>query len=776
MATFVISQITARSPLMTENTARAINLPDIWFTIWNPTDNFVDDVASDGFGGSTAPVTFRIPVGNPLKYQLGLSMTAMVIFPQTFVEGSSFTVRAALMGTDGSLAEVLESAEIPMPIQPSPVQPVPIPITVSELGIIPPFAGMLACPVPFRWAGDFHWRITSSIDGLQEIKCLVATRLELCWARGPPPNGPSYVDSIDQKVAIRLKNRYPIGLNRWFFANGLKDFAGLQASSFNTEFPAWYAKRAMEIIWDWGNPHRDNRPMYASIAQPSRYGMGFCGGSFQLGDWFRNRYPHVICFDLAAITQCACALLVDDGGREILDSTWVFQQPNGYIKPGILYGYQGNAGTPWPPGINNPGFLNNIPNNPFVGPPSLTNRNPFTTHAWIEATINFGGSRGVLDATLAVPDGQNMINPEFGLRNRATYAEAHIDKGNPENPVMQAAAGNLNNFTSGVGPPSTGNCYVNNDSAYPHLGIPPGDIARVGVFSVNELMPIPPPPSDLPIAIRAEIETVIGGGMNPDVPVKAFSDASLSNDTMIPLIIGSSSMVYDDSTLILNAGISRLRITFTNAEYNRTFRAKLELSVHVFNDYEHSVNALTSHLMKYQASLSDIISPLATAIGVISLKDRGAIFWVRGNQFIHLSLYGPQEMTDPATMAGLDELARRVDAHLQSRLVQPPNQRRAALRLRDPAPAVVKVGDRIDLVLKDEDTKINAAETWADSSDHCIMLAQRSADDNGVFTFFAVAPGEVEILLAAAHCETMHPSYVRYTVKVLEAGTERYKL
>lgn len=71
----------------------------------------------------------------------------------------------------------------------------------------------------------------------------------------------------------------------------------------------------------------------------SFYNMRKLGGSFNLRGWTKKSFPLCNCYDLAAITQLACAILVDEFGNERVDSSWVFQCPNGFINIGPLFGW-----------------------------------------------------------------------------------------------------------------------------------------------------------------------------------------------------------------------------------------------------------------------------------------------------------------------------------------------------------------------------------------------------------------------------------------------------
>lgn len=95
----------------------------------------------------------------------------------------------------------------------------------------------------------------------------------------------------------------------------------------------------MDRIWSW--PQDNLGPRYDNQDGASKYGMGGLGGYFALAEWLVRSHGTCNCYDLAGISQLACALLIDERGLEVLNSKWVYQNPNGFIKIGPLYGRLG---------------------------------------------------------------------------------------------------------------------------------------------------------------------------------------------------------------------------------------------------------------------------------------------------------------------------------------------------------------------------------------------------------------------------------------------------
>ena len=92
--------------------------------------------------------------------------------------------------------------------------------------------------------------------------------------------------------------------------------------------------------------------------------MTILGGGFNLEDWLTSKYITCNCYDLAAIMQLGCCLLLSSAGYELLDSRWVYQEPNGYINQCELFGW--SATYPLYPGVNNPFFLNSSKLSPTI--------------------------------------------------------------------------------------------------------------------------------------------------------------------------------------------------------------------------------------------------------------------------------------------------------------------------------------------------------------------------------------------------------------------------
>lgn len=163
-----------------------------------------------------------------------------------------------------------------------------------------------------------------------------STRLELSWARADAPNGPLNVFNSFERTRTNLSGVYPIGLLRNFLPNPLEQNDVPNVQSIQSYGP-WYVDRCMRRIWSW--PQVDNAgPRYDNQHGAPKYGMTDLGGYFALAEWLARVHGTCNCYDLAGISQLACVLLIDENGVEVLNSKWVYQNPNGFIKTGPLYG------------------------------------------------------------------------------------------------------------------------------------------------------------------------------------------------------------------------------------------------------------------------------------------------------------------------------------------------------------------------------------------------------------------------------------------------------
>lgn len=362
----VVNLISAQPDFRTTNSTGQNPLP-ILLPIWTLTKPRPAAWYIDGPTGSKSPVTFHIPNNITATYTINLEFEGVFTFPTAWV--GHYVVTASLGGT-----EVLKSPPGDIP-PPPPSAPVPTNLMLNNFIVSAPITTAI-CPIPFRWAGDFEWKIYNVEVPGKHLSMLpltfvshyrqvltplivntassqpVTSRLELCWASAEASAGPLFVNSDLLKTRVNFNSSYPVGLLRQFWP---------QPTEFNTipniisraVYGPWYANRAMQTIWSWATPHQPNRPQYDCIQGAPAYNVGYYGGSFNLNQWLAACAPGGTCncYDLAAISQLACAVFLDQNGNEELFSQWVYQNPNGFVLPGTLYGRDTE------PNCNNPFWL-----------------------------------------------------------------------------------------------------------------------------------------------------------------------------------------------------------------------------------------------------------------------------------------------------------------------------------------------------------------------------------------------------------------------------------
>jgi hypothetical protein len=154
-----------------------------------------------------------------------------------------------------------------------------------------------------------------------------STRLELCWARAKYPNGPLKTSSSTERTRADMTPGYPILLWRLFAPPPTE-----LPEDANQDVETYIRRAITRVIW---NPC-STKPRYDTLSGRPYYGVSSYGGGFKLGDWVKATYERCNCYDVAGISQLACSLLMDSDGKELADSHWVFQDPNGFINPGPL--------------------------------------------------------------------------------------------------------------------------------------------------------------------------------------------------------------------------------------------------------------------------------------------------------------------------------------------------------------------------------------------------------------------------------------------------------
>jgi hypothetical protein len=153
MASLVLTAVRATPALATRNSAGTLIPPGVPLTVWDPAGNYAD------CGGSTKPVTFRTPVDATQPYSPSFTLIATCTFTSQYA-GQSFDVEVSLpIGPNGAFVTILRSTGN-MPPMPLPNPPVPVPLQISNFQFNNGLNLASGCPVPFRFAGDFQWKLT----------------------------------------------------------------------------------------------------------------------------------------------------------------------------------------------------------------------------------------------------------------------------------------------------------------------------------------------------------------------------------------------------------------------------------------------------------------------------------------------------------------------------------------------------------------------------------------------------------------------------------------
>ncbi|KAK0105141.1 hypothetical protein ONS95_004460 [Cadophora gregata] len=750
MASATVQNITAVPSLSTKNSNGILVRPGVSSTVWDPVNGYVDGT------GSFAPVTFRIPGLVTQPYSLSMTANIAVVLTAHY-SGTSFDLEGSVILPNGNELKVLTSIgrNVPTPL---PNPPAPVAMQISNFQFHDDLHLENSCPVPFRVAGDFIWRLT--FLGLPAITVVRPTRLEICFARAAAPIGPAYTGNPAlTKTRVNLNGIYPIGLVRLFFP-APTEFAAIANFNNPSVYGPFFAARVVDQVWKWGNPQGPGRPQYDARGGASYYNVGGFGGGFNLQDWLAVTYRACNCYDLAGIVQLGCCLLLSSIADELLDSRWVFQNPNGFVRPCILYGW--GQTYPSPPGVNNPFFLN------ANGTPG---RQPFGNHAWVEVLHDPDNTnyRTVLDATTAVATGAYAW-PDNGSRSRVQYATAHIDA------AADPTGGKTGNLVDRkVVGPSTGDCYTNYSYYTSSTTYPVGALGRIGVFNASGITPptLLEHLSSVPQVdkIMSEIEMLLSKGQNPANTISMFNAASMKSDQLVELITRDSSVLkFSNYQVRVAEGVTVLRIMFDGAPYTGAISAVVAIEIHVFNTFRSARLALIHALSSFTppGRLSEHFRALSTPLAETALLDTDGqnLLFLRGNSFCHIRLVPEQLVApDPAKIHPLEPLAQRLDQHLADNNVPQGSEDVPSIILKSPIPTTVRVGD--DIVL--ETQQDYAAIEGSSSNGSIVVCAGRKNGVNFGIEFFALAEGEVELTLNVAHENTLLPANMSWKVNVSSA-------
>lgn len=139
---WVVESIQAGIQLVTVNTAGRALPGSGNLGVWSPGQSYIDGT------GSTYPATFLNP-GRKSGYIARLTFAGTCKFPTTW-QKKKYTLAASLGST-----RVLERKGIDVPIRNDGNN-----VIANGLPLLSPNLATAACPLPFRWSGDFTWTIT----------------------------------------------------------------------------------------------------------------------------------------------------------------------------------------------------------------------------------------------------------------------------------------------------------------------------------------------------------------------------------------------------------------------------------------------------------------------------------------------------------------------------------------------------------------------------------------------------------------------------------------
>ncbi|KAF2118015.1 hypothetical protein BDV96DRAFT_571269 [Lophiotrema nucula] len=739
MSTFVINSISTEHHLRVTDTSGRAAFPgkvDIWTALSPHTATWYPDGK-----GSKVPIIYPMILEPSESWDIPMSLIGLFIFPSTW--SGRFVVQGRLQGEDDVVFES-DPEIIPPPTNP----PIPVPIAVLKMHMKAPAKDVAPC-IPFGWVGDFEWSITNVENDKNTAKCIIPTRLELYWSLHQASSGPLLVRSEVLETRVDFASSYPVELLRLFWPQPT-EFEGVPNLDDYDTAAAWYAQRAVRVIWSL-----EIRPKFDSALGASSYGMTCLGGYFDLKRWLDSDVQNASCnsFDLAGVLQLACAVYLNRDGMEPLRSRWVLQEPYGLVPPGSLYGWDE------PQDCNNPYFLLKG-SKPLIDPTKDpleldVGRAPFTRRAWVEAYLQMGSDRRVIDVTHC-PKG----TPEYGSKSREDYSTSHIDSfwKAPEK-GRSAMFGNLQNNSA---PFPSGSCYTEPDY---RLSIRDNKaIDRIGVRSVNSVGTLPRLLEDLryPLGVRTAVEKTLTKGRNASPPALSNCNASFDAETVCAQLSGiAHAKLVRTSTML---GKDRTRRTIECLLDAPAISLRIDIGVHT--SLEAAINTMVYHLAGFETNIDEIGERTNQPLGSISVRTPLSVFWANGNVFVNLRISSSNSITsEEATV--LDSIAKALDEYLESSKVSNSNQLRPAIALRQdtPVPTTVKVGDSFTVQI--EDTADVASESFGMTDIPDAIVAGGVMAESGNFDFLAAVPRVAVVSLVCAHKTTLYPATASYIVEVV---------
>lgn len=293
---------------------------------------------------------------------------------------------------------------------------------------------------------------------------------------------------------------------------------------------------------------------------------------------------------------------------------------------------------------------------------------------------------------------------------------------------------------------------------------------RVGVYDANgrsnarsfsSLIPMIPP------SLRTDIEETLERGRSSRASDPFFNTAPVHPDILIPLLSLESGLRHQATNISVQRFATRLNLNFKYPEPSNV--EAIDLTLDIFNSFEDAINALTSHLLTFQVlPLSAVINPLETPLGDFSYQAAGSIFWVRGNQFIHIQEIKVDPLA-PSESLALYQIAAKLDEHLEPR----PGRNDTGVphvslddeNLR----SHIRRGQCFNIPLREDDALLKTKQVFCDDSS--ILLPSGPASESGELELFAVAPGKTQVRVCVADAVTLRPGEVTFEIEV-ESGPD----
>ncbi|EAW15337.1 uncharacterized protein ACLA_060040 [Aspergillus clavatus NRRL 1] len=752
-----IKCITAVPELVVSNSKGVAQQPSVPLEIWSSDGADVRDKPA----GSLKPVALELAKKAQERYTLKLTIKGTCIFPEPWPR----TATCQLQGTvKGSTDKIITSEDWTVVLDPtSPPKRESREFEFSNLTVPSPFKEGIP-PVPNSLAGDIKWKIViPGGDPKNDLEQRNTTRVEFCWLYGPAPTGPSLIRTSLERTVVDFQGKYPIGLLRAVLPTRNQ----LQAQPDPKPDPdpalpagpeGWWIQYCERWLWKSGL-------IYNTISGRSAFGMGYCGGSFDLEEFVlimnitdpTAKRTLVNSFDVTAIAQLALMLAAHRQTNDLWATHWVCKAPFGYINPTIPLALGVEVNNPFYQGIDGP-----YAGKPLIPTKELTNVPECKARAWLEVD---------LEKPARVVDLSHRLGElaDCGQRDRDEYAAVHM---------VAATKTDLADFRDDM-LSNGGQCHSNTDNQFSvkqsgEVADPEPPIARVGVYDLlgvgtprrgakqASVVPIPP-------VMRGIITEMMARGKNPQWPQLGYNDASLRFSSLQSIIQdGPLKDNTSDTSVRVTMGATVIKYSVDDVSLTSTVKGKMVIRIHVFDQLHDAYEAMAFELSKCERELSSVIRPLYPALGHYSLRTPDSFLCVRGNIFIEVTLIGMVRPDDTGYQLLTDAIGG-LDLYLSKHVVSRSQARRPGMQLVEEPPATMKPGKTFEVRLRD--TELLDQRVYAHSSQASVVVPAGPGDDGYTQRFFVMEPEyppeSLKVTIAGAHADTLHPGFVSFKMEVM---------